>query len=71
MKDPMKSRDVVPKSVPGVGWGEDRHKSTEYHKNFAYMITTNNYRIVDFLTLIYMEITLQCDPVKHRFVAKL
>ena len=25
MKDPIKSRDVVPKNVPGVGWGHEIH----------------------------------------------
>ena len=27
VKQPMKSRDVLPKNVP-VGWGEDGHKNT-------------------------------------------
>ena len=28
MKQPMISRDVLPKNVPGVGWGEDGPKCT-------------------------------------------
>ena len=70
MKDPMKSRDVVPKNVTGTGWGECGHKSTEYHKKFSYVMLnwinlTNNHRNVDFLTLIYMQMTGQGDPDKH------
>ena len=50
----MKSGDVVPKNVTGVGWGEGGHKSTVYHKKFAYVMLnwihfTNNYHVVDFL----------------------
>ena len=28
MKQPMKSRDVLPKNFPGMGWVEGGHKST-------------------------------------------
>ena len=70
MKDPMKSRDVLPKNVPGVGWGEGGEKSIEYCKNFAYVMLywinfTDNHCIVAFLTLIYMQMTGQSDPHKH------
>ena len=62
VKHPMKSRDVLPKNVPGVGWGEGGHKSTEYNKNFAYVMLywinfTDNHCIVDFLTLIFLQMT--------------
>ena len=68
MKDPMKSRNV-PKNVPGLGWAEGGHKSTEYHKTSAYVMLnwinfTNNYCIVYFLTLIYRQMTGQSDPDK-------
>ena len=66
----MKFRDIVPKNVLRVGWGEISHKSTEYPKKFAYVMLnwinfTNNYCIVDFLSLIYRQMTGQSDPDKH------
>ena len=55
----MKFRDVVPKIV--LGWGGVKLDIRVQHitRNLAYVMLnwinfTNNYRIVDFLTLIYM-----------------
>ena len=70
VKEPMKSRDVFPRNVPGVGWGEGGHESTEDLRNFAYVMLnwinfTNNYHTVDLLTVIYMQMIGKSDPDKH------
>ena len=70
MKQPMKSRDVLPKNVPGVGWGGVEHNTTEFHKKctcltFYWIHFANNDHTVAFLTLIYWQITGPSDPDKH------
>ena len=40
LKDPMKSRDVVPKNVPGVGWGQkQRNLVTEAQHHYLHTTT--------------------------------
>ena len=70
MKEPMKSRDVEPKTILGIMLGGNGHYSTEYHKKCTYVMFkwinfTNNDHIVDFLTLVYGQITGQSDPDKY------
>ena len=54
MKQPMKSRDALPKNVPGVGLGRVKVDiKAQYNKNFAYVILywinfTNNHCYIDF-----------------------
>ena len=70
VKNSMKSRDVVPKNLPGVVWGEGGHKSIEDHRKLAYVMLnwihfTNIYHIVDLLTLIHRQMTSKSDPDKY------
>ena len=53
MEHPKNCRDVLHRNVPGVGWGQVGHKSTEYNKNFAYVMLywinfSDSHHIVDF-----------------------
>ena len=70
MKQPMKSRDVLPKNVPGVGWVELDIILQNSHKictcvTFYWIHFAINDCIVDFLTLIYWQMTRPSDPDKH------
>ena len=69
MKQLMKRGSFVPKNVPGVGQGGGGHYSTEYHKKctcmtFNWIHFGNSDCIVDFLTVIYQQMTGPSDPDK-------
>ena len=59
----------MPKKVPGVRQGGVGYHSTEYHKKctcvtFNWIQFGNNDNIVDFLTVIYQQMTRLSDPDK-------
>ena len=69
MKQPMKKGSFVPKTIPGVRQGGGGHYSREYHKEcncvtFNCIHFGNNDCIVDFLTVIYQQMTGPSDPDK-------
>ena len=60
----------MPRNVPGIGWGGVGHNTTEFHKKytcvtFYWIHFANNDCIVDFLTLIFWQMTGPSDPDKH------
>ena len=69
VKDPMKSIDILPKMFQEWG-GVKVDRRAQYNKNFTYVMLywinfTNNHGIVDFLTLIFVQMAQQSDPDKH------
>ena len=70
MKQPMKKGLFVPKTIPGAGWGGVGYNTTEFHKKctcvtFYWIYFANNDHVVDFLTLIFWQMTGPSDPDKH------
>ena len=69
VKQAMKKGSFVPKNVPGVRQGGGGHYSTEYCKKctcvtFNWIHFGNNDHIVDFLTVIYQQMTRPSHPDK-------
>ena len=70
VKQPMKKGSFVPKTISGVRQSGGGHYSTEYHKKctcvtFNWIHFSNNDHIVDFLTLIYQQVTGPSDSNKY------